>query len=126
MNIKKIENVLKQSAQDRYGYLIRKVADFQTIFTICDRSGGLITIGDNKVKCIPFWPEKEFAELHLTHGWSNYKVKAFNLNDFLTWLNKLQSDNYSIAGFPNGKLNAVVVSPDEIKNHLIYECRKYE
>lgn len=126
MHIKQIENVLKLNSQERYGYLIRKVADFQTIFTICDRSGGLVTIGDNQVKCIPFWPEREFAELHLTIHWSEYKIKSFNLNDFLLWLDKLNNDNYKIAGFPNGDLNAVVVSPNEIYNHLIHECRKYE
>ncbi|NRA93176.1 MAG: DUF2750 domain-containing protein [Psychroserpens sp.] len=126
MHIKQIENVLKLNSQERYGYLIRKVADSQTIFTICDRSGGLVTIGDGQIKCIPFWPEKEFAKLHLTHDWSKYKIKSFDLDDFLIWLNKLDGNNYNIAGFPNGELNAIVVAPDEIYNHLIYESRKYE
>ena len=94
MNTKKLENVLKLDSKDRYGYLIRKVADFQTIFLICDSFGGLITIGDNSSKCIPVWPEKEFAELFLTDDWSKYKVKSFDLDKFLIWLDKPTSEKY--------------------------------
>ncbi|WP_295181277.1 DUF2750 domain-containing protein, partial [uncultured Christiangramia sp.] len=73
MNKKKVDNVIKLSCKDRYGYLIRKVADFEKIFLICDSFGGLVTIGDSNLKSIPVWPEKEFAELFLTNDWKNYK-----------------------------------------------------
>ena len=126
MNKKKVDNVIKLSSKDRYGYLIRKVADFEKIFLICDSFGGLVTIGDSNSKCIPVWPEKEFAELFLTNDWKNYKVKSFSLDKFLTWLDKPTSEKYEIAGFPNLDLNAVVVTMDEIKNHLIYESSQYE
>jgi len=126
MNKKKVDNVIKLNSKDRYGYLIRKVADFEKIFLICDSYGSLVTIGDSLSKCIPVWPEKEFAELFLTNEWKNYKVKSFSLEQFLTWLDKATSEKYEIAGFPNLDLNAVVTTMDEIKNHLIYESSQYE
>jgi len=126
MNEKKLESVLGLESKDRYGYLIRKTADFETIYLIVDKQGTYVTIGDENQRCIPVWPEKEFAELMVKIEWNDHAVQEMKIYDFIDWQDKLLIDNYFIAGFPNKHLNSVVVSPAEIKNHLIHECNQYE
>jgi hypothetical protein len=44
----------------------------------------------------------------------------------MNWLDKLETENYLVGGFPNQKLNSIVVEPIEIKNHLLFEYNQYE
>ncbi len=126
MNEKKLNNVLSLEPKERYGYLIQKVADFEEIFVITDTVDAFVTVGDSDMKCIPVWPEHDFAKEFLTDDWADFKIKTLSLNEFYDWLDKLEMENYHIAGFPNKDLNSIVVKPQEIKSHLIYECDQYE
>lgn len=126
MNEKKLENVLALNAEDRYGYLIRKTADFEIIFLIADLRGNYVTIGIENNICIPVWPEKKFAELMVETKWPDHIIKEMDIYEFIDWQDSLMTENYLIAGFPNRQLNSVVVSPTEIKSHLIYECNQLE
>jgi hypothetical protein len=126
MNKQKINNIFSLESNERYGYLIRKVADFETIYLISDNDGGFVMIGSDGVSVLPVWPEKEFAELFLTDDWSESKVIEIEVYDFLEWLKELQEDGVQISGFPNPNLNAVRVSAKEIHEHLIFELNKYE
>ena len=75
---------------------------------------------------IPIWPEIEFAQELIKTEWSNCVAKKVKLKKFLKWMDKLETEKYLIGGFPNKKLNSIVVKPLEIKNHLIFECQQYE
>jgi hypothetical protein len=48
------------------------------------------------------------------------------VHDFINWLDRLEEDGYKIAGFPSTELKGVLVSADEMKNHLIYELQQFE
>lgn len=126
MHPEKQNNVLGLSSQDRYGYLIRKVADFEVVWLIHD-NGQYVTVGDIEEQyAIPVWPEKEFAELMLTDDWKGYNVESKDVHDFVDWLDTLEQEGYKIAGFPNIDMKGVLVPAVEMKNHLIYELQKYE
>ena len=126
MHPDKQNNVLNLSPQDRYGYFIRKVADFEEVWLL-NKNGQYVTLGDSKEQIsIPVWPEKEFAELMLTDEWKDYTVERRDVHDFLDWLDTLEKEGYKIAGFPDISLKGVVVTADEMKNHLIYELQQYE
>ncbi len=126
MSNKKIENVLNLKPSDRYGYLIRKVADFEQIFLISDKNGDYVTCGNDETECIPVWPELEFAKEFLNANWKDFNVVLLELNPFLKWLDRLEIEGYLIGGFPNREFNSIVVKPTEMKNHLIYEIEQYE
>jgi hypothetical protein len=126
MHIKQLETVFKLEPKERYGYLIRKVADFEKVFLIADKEGNYVTCGTDNSVVIPIWPELEFAQELIKTEWENCVVKMVELNKFIMWMDKLETENHLIAGFPNQKLNSIIVKPIEIKNHLIYECQKYE
>ena len=126
MNQQKINNIFALDSKERYGYLLRKVADFETIYLIADNEDKYVMIGSNDLSVIPVWPEKEFAELFLTDDWKNYKVVEYNIHDFMEWLTDLEKENVDLAGFPNSDFNTVHVSAVDMKNHLLFELSQYE
>lgn len=126
MNQQKINNIFALDSKERYGYLLRRVADFETIYLIADNEGKYVMIGSNDLTVIPVWPEKEFAELFLTNSWKNYKVVEYDIHDFMEWLTDLEKENVDLAGFPNADFNTVHVSAVDMKNHLLFELSQYE
>lgn len=126
MQIGKQKNIQNLSPQERYGYFIRKVADFEKVWLIHE-NGKYVTLGDTDEQfAIPVWPEKEFAELMLADDWKDYTVEGMEVHDFISWLDTLEEEGFKIACFPTGDLKGVVVSAEEMKNHLIYELQQYE
>jgi hypothetical protein len=126
MSNSKIDNVFNLNAQERYGYLIRKVADFEQIFLISQNDGAPVELGIEENKCIPVWPESEFAASFLIDDWESYQVNVIEIDDFLEWLEEVKLEEYLIAVFPNRKLNAVIVDPLKIKEHINTERSQYE
>ena len=107
MHIKQLESVFKLDQKERYGYLIKKIADFEQIFLIADKKGNYVTCGTNNEMVIPIWPEFDFA-LKLTETeWLNCDVKMVELKEFMKWMDKLEDENYLIGGFPNQVLNSI-------------------
>lgn len=126
MHPDKQKNIFNLSSQDRYRYCIRKIADCEEVWFIHE-NGQYVTVGDKVEQiAIPVWPEKGFAELMLTDDWNAYTVESMNVHDFIEWLDTLEEEGYKVAGFPDIYLKGVVVTADEIKNHLIYELQQYE
>jgi hypothetical protein len=126
MHPEKLRNIQNLSPQDRYGYFVRRVADFEQVWLIQDK-GQHVTLGDKEEQlAIPVWPEKEFAEIMLADDWKEYTVMSMDVHDFIDWLDTLEEEGYVIAGFPSTDLNGVVVRAEEMKNHLIYELQQYE
>lgn len=126
MHTRQLESVFNLNSKERYGYLIRKVADFEQVFLIEDKKGNYVTCGNDNEMIIPIWPELEFAQELIKTEWKKCVVKKVELTDFMNWMDKLETENYLIGGFPNQKLNSIVVKPIEIKNHLVFECQQYE
>ena len=126
MHPDKQRNILNLSPQDRYGYFIRKVADFEEVWLIQD-NGKYVTLGDKEEQiAIPVWPKKEFAELLLNDDWKGFNAEGKDVHEFIGWLDTLAEEGYKIAGFPDIDLKGVVVTADELKNHLVYELQQYE
>ena len=50
MNEQKIKNVFALDSSERYGYSIRKVADFETIYLIADKEYKYVMIGSDGVR----------------------------------------------------------------------------
>lgn len=126
MNQQKINNIFALESKERYGYLLRKVADFEIIYLISDNEDKYVMIGSDGVSVLPVWPEKEFAELFLTDDWKSYKVVEYNIHDFMDWLVDLEKEKVDLAGFPNSEFNTVHVTAVDMKNHLLFELSQYE
>lgn len=126
MHPDKLKNIFNLSSEDRYGYFVRKVADTEEVWVIKEGEE-YVTLGDNEEHVtIPVFPEKEFAELLLTDDWSNCIIETLEVHVFMEWLDQLQQENVKIAAFPKDDFTAVVIDPEEMKNHLLYELQQYD
>ena len=83
---KEFENVLRLRPEKRYEYFIKKVADWQEIWSLW--KDGWVLMGDaNHTEIVPVWPHPMFAEAFAVGEWLGYEPKRIGLDDWLTkWL----------------------------------------
>ena len=129
MNINKqeIENVSRLEPFKRYKYFIKKIADFEEIWTIIDRNGdiGLSDI-DNKI-LIPMWPKEPYIKSCLEDNWRNHISFKITLDNFEETIIPFISENdYLINVFPVGKKTGFVVNLNEFIRDLNEELEWYE
>jgi len=121
----KINNILNLSAEERYFYFIRKIADFEIVWGLFNK--GWAVLGDSQNnEIIPFWPEREFAEVCAVESWDDYVPKAIPLSDFRgKWLLGMIEDKKQAGVFytPQGK--GIIVEPLKLKNDIENELEQY-
>ena len=126
MHPDKIKNIFNLSAEDRYGYLVKRAADFEELWLIQENDSYVTLVDDDGNISIPVWPEKEFAELFLKDDWKSFVVERLEVYDFIEWLDQLNEDNIKIAAFPKEDMKGIVVTANDMKNHLLFELQQYE
>lgn len=123
---KKIEQILSMPGPDRYSYFVRKSADFEEIWGLHD-DGWAMTEDPQGRKAIPFWPEKEFAEVCCEGVWQSYKPKMIELEAFLQrWVAGMEKDGVLAAVFPTPNDKGVIVEPSSVADDLGEEMEQYE
>ena len=125
MNEKKYQNIIKLNNVERCDYLVRKVADFETIFLIYRKFWQMSTSNIQGTECIIVFPEKDFAQEHIKLEKSR-RVKKKDLYKFINWLEKDKSNELNLAVFPNQNNEARIMKSSELKNDLMKECEQYE
>ncbi len=127
LNIKEIENVSKQEPFKRYQYFLRKIADFEELWTIIDvnKEIGLSQVEGKTL--ISMWSSKDFIESNLKGSWKKHKAFKINLEDLdKAIIPLIVKNNYLINVFPvNGKAG-FVVSMEEFARDLNKELEQYE
>ncbi|MEY2869358.1 MAG: hypothetical protein RIR01_1849, partial [Bacteroidota bacterium] len=105
---------------------IKKIADFEELWTIIDRNGDFaLSDIDDKV-LVSFWSAEEFVNSNLNDGWENCSPKKLTLGDLEDQIfDLIASENYLINVFPvNGK-SGFVVELDEFARDLSDELKNY-
>lgn len=119
MNNKKKENILKLEPFKRYQYFIKKIADFEELWTIVDENGNYAISEIDDFSLISFWTAEEFIFPNLEEGWKNCKPLKINLEYLEEELfTEIASQNYLINVFPINEKSGFVVSLDEFKRDL--------
>jgi Protein of unknown function (DUF2750) len=126
MHEAKQANVEALPPQERFGYFVRKVADFQQAWGLF--SEGWASAEDSAAtRVIPFWPEAGFAASCATGAWIGYEPKAIALDDFLAkWLPGMKKDGVGVAVFPTRSDRGVIVTPDFLRDALEAEASQYD
>jgi len=120
-----IKNVTGMSSEDRYDYLVSKVAGFEQIWCLRDDEGWAL-MGNEDATLFPVWPEEKFAKLCATDEWINYTSIMVNLYDFMEKLSpKLQEDNVYIVVFPTPEDTGLIQNPVDFTYALEEECELY-
>ncbi|QYS91746.1 DUF2750 domain-containing protein [Flavobacterium covae] len=75
MNAKEIKNVSVLQPIERYKYFIKKVADYEELWTIVDVNGDYALSDIDDKTLISFWSAKEFINSNLEEGWKECTPK---------------------------------------------------
>ncbi len=126
MHPKKLESVAGLSANDRFGYFVRKVADFGAVWGLFKDGWAMGKDDDGRVAVL-FWPEEAFAERYATGEFANHEPKQISLDHFMEkWIPGMTKDNYQVAVFPTTAGRAVFVSPDFLLEAIAEERKGLE
>jgi hypothetical protein len=114
---------------ERYSHFVRRVADFEEIWSLHGPSGWVM-MGDNAGrKCIPVWPHERYAEVFVRDHWSDAEAKMIELDAWMErWLPGMTRDGLHVAVFPvvGEKQQGVIASPAELRRDLEEELEQYE
>ncbi|MET0243384.1 MAG: DUF2750 domain-containing protein, partial [Flavitalea sp.] len=86
------ESVTKLSATERYKYFIKRIADWESMYSL--KKGDQWAISEvEETKVISFWSAPAFAAVHIEGPWRNYKIFEMDLEKFIRDLNT-ELENY--------------------------------
>lgn len=125
MHPEKIRQVTQLSAQQRYDYCVRKVADTQEVWGLY-LAGWATAQAGGKV-AIPFWAEAVFAQACASGEWAGFQPHAIALDDFLNkWLPGMTSNDQLASVFPVPQGSACIAVPADLLRDLQHESEQYE
>ena len=121
---KEVEHVIKLDDRKKYEYFVKKVADFEVLWSLAE-DDGFASVGEDDFLKIPLWPKKEFAELCISDEWSSYHCATIDLYDFLEeWIPNLKEDGCGVSLFWYEGAG-IEVDLDDLKRDLQIELEKY-
>ncbi len=121
------KSVLSLDAPKRYEYFIKKICDWEEIWSIKDTEGWRLLGDPSECECIPVWPAKRYAEAFCIDDWSECYAESISLDSWKNaWLPGIKKDRRIIAVFPNLSLEAVDVESDRLREDIEEELSSYE
>ena len=126
LNSIEFESVTKLAPEKRYEYFIKKVADWQEIWSLWNE--GWVLMGDSdEHETVPVWPHAIFAEASAVDDWLGYKPRRIGLADWMEkWIPGIERDRRMIAVFPTLEGQTTTVNPARLKHDLEEELARYE
>ena len=127
INQKEIESVLKLGAPERYEHFIKRVADWQEVWTLKSPSGFVLMRDDDGVEGAPFWPHPEYAASFATGSWADCVPSNISAEVFVDrWLPGMQKDGKKAIIFPTPQLKGSVLEPAKVRDDLLQTMSQYE
>lgn len=122
-----MEAVSKLNADERYSYVIKRIADWEEMYTLVDDQGEIVTSEIDGKVMVPFWSAAEFASSCATGGWADAETKKITLDDFEDEiLDFLDENDYLMNIFPVGDKTGFVVDLLEFSKDLSNELKNYQ
>ena len=126
-NDNEISALLDKSAEVRYKYSIKRIADADCLWTIISSDGNYCLIASNGCQMFPIWPFKEYAEIYLGGKTVGFDVVSIDLNKFENEVIDIICDNnFTIAVFPiSDDDTGKIVDLDTFVKDLSVELENY-
>ena len=97
-----IEETMKMEPQKRYEYFIKKVVDYEEVWSLSNDEGWVSSKGDDGGLRLNFWPTKEHADLCAVKEWKGSTAESIELEDFIeNWLPGMKKDGINASIFYN-------------------------
>jgi hypothetical protein len=125
MDVRKQEAVMAMSAEERFAYFVRKVADLERVWGL-HAEGWATAANAGGAIALALWPEPDFAAACATGAWEAHVPKAIPLGDFLTvWLPGMVRDARAVVVFPTGRDAGLFVGPEVLQEAIhreMWQC----
>lgn len=121
MHPRKVNNVIKLDAEDRYWYTIREIVKLGEIWAVSNPDSWVTFVDEAGDEIFPIWPHKEVAEICAWEDLkvANYEIEAMDYVKFkeLCIPDMIQEKIY-FGVFYNRKKEAFAVPGHELLEHL--------
>ena len=127
MHDKEYETVLTLPGEERYAYLVKRVADWELVWSLADDDDWALAADGEGHELVPVWPHERFATGCATGNWAGYRPRSIEVSDWLhLWLPGLTRDGRLIAAFPTPGGQGVVITPERFGDDLRAELSRLE
>jgi len=125
LNDKQFAAIVRLSDHERYDYFLKKVADWEEVWSLHSPEGWVELSADDGEECLPVWPHPDFAKAWAVDDWSDCQPKAIALDVWLErWTPGLEKDNTLVAVFPVNEEEGIVLPPSELHDALCSELEQ--
>ena len=122
LNEKQYTAIVKQDDDKRCQNFLRKVADFEEIWSLHSPDGWVELSDEDGQICLPVWPHPDFAAAWAIDDWKDCEPKMIKLADWLErWTAGLEKDETALAIFPVDNGQGLILSPVELHEALLHE-----
>lgn len=116
----------KLPESELYEYFVKKVADFEEIWSVRSGQGWTLMGTPHGREVVPVWPAKRFAQAQCLNEWKDCEAKVISLNDWLDkWVPGMIRDGRDVAVFPTSSSRGIVIHPSTVADSLREERTKY-
>ena len=120
LNEKQYAAISKQSDDKRFDYFLRKVSDFEEIWSLHSDDGWVELSDEDGQICLPVWPHPDFAAAWAVDDWADCSPKMIKLDVWLErWTEGLLKDNTELVIFPLDNGEGIVLGPVELHEAII-------
>ena len=120
LNEKQYDIAANKKASERYDYFVKKVSQFEEIWSLCGDDGWVELSDSDGEICLPVWPHPDFAKAWATDDWADCSPKKISLEVWLErWTQGLEGDNTLLVVFPVGDDEGVIQTPEALHDDLI-------
>lgn len=124
MNNKEIENVIKLDKTKKYEYFIKKIVDYEEVWSLRDEEGQAM-LGEEDNSYFPVWAKKEYSDLCISEEWKGYYSESITLEKFMdVWIPNLKCEGSRITIMWNNG-SGIDVDWDILLNDIRLEMEKY-
>jgi hypothetical protein len=117
--------IIKLSANKRFEYSIKRIADKKSLWVIGD-ANGLKTYSVNEKIIFPIWPFKEYALLCCIGEYSGCEPEELELDDFINeYIPDFVKDGYMLTVLPLSTNRGAVIEIETFQEALQNELDKY-
>ena len=119
---REIEEVLRTDGAVRYRYFVKRVADWDVVWSLRNADGWVLAATADGQEVAPFWPFEAFARRSATGAWRDTAPEAIPLDAFMQrWLPGLAADGRAVSVLPGPEDRGAVVDPLQLLEDIADE-----
>ena len=121
------ESVLSLPGAKRYTYFVKKVADWEEIWSLRNQDGWVLAGDPSGTEVVPVWPNQRYAQACVAAEWQDCEPAVIDLETWMKrWIPGMTKDGRQVAVFPTLEDRGIVVEPSRLHSDLSDECEEYD